>query len=574
MISYRAKILALQLSILRAAIEAEKWEQGKDDPSWVTRGSDGRFGKSSSTSSFSVDEITDSAKKTADSAQKAVSDAANSVGNAAKKIMETAGSIIASVKKYFIDKLQEGARAEKASREKALDSLFDEIDAAIQTKDSKQKYIVQEALLDAIEYSTRILEKPKGVNLAKEVNDSREDIITLEDILSKESEDFRANTVVELTSWELDRIHHAQGFDAKTEINNVINDNETVLALKSQGIDSKEFLSAANRLANESVARTPRERYLRDRDLERYLKRATELKELAKLPDEEKDPNAVRCRTMSIQSEIKNGAAIDRFLSSSALSNPVLGERARKRFVKEVGNDKPVKVTYDYVNPGQDNSDSSLVANANFKNRMHGTDEGMEELTHLYRTPVDITISLIDAGGFAMQSPEKSDLKNPILGILKLAYKSYEKFGAKNEKDGIVNTGLIGDPKMVAMHETTHIFTAKNKLTPLLDSYADSRKIDNRKSWFNYVEINNPQENSFRANPQFSQTGRGVRNTDLSVPYAAKTYAVKETKINSEILTVGVESLYSAKSLKSMSVHDREHLAFSIRVLQETTQPE
>ena len=567
MFSYRAQILNLQLAILRTAIEAEKWVQGKDDPGWVTRGPDGRFGKSSGTQSSTVDDSNGSVKKSAASA-------ATSPENDGKAMLEAPGSID-SMKKYFLDKLEESQKeseAGKSPEQKAVESLFQEIDATIKTKDIHKQSIVEEALLDAIERTTRINES-SAISTAQKTKNNQKNIEKLENILGKNASDLQAEDVIQLIAFELAKISREKFFDPADEIAEVMADKETLSALKSQGIDSKEFLSAANRLANKSTTKTPREEYLRDRDLERYLKRATELKELAKSNASKKDPNAVRCRVMSIKSEIKNGAAIDEFLSKISGSDEGSDDEARKEFIKKVGNDKLVKVDCDYVNPINDDSFLGAAINQSFRARVPGSEKGIKELTRLYRTPISVTISLAGSGGFAMQNPERTNLKDT--PDLIDGYKAFEIRGAKKEKDGFVNTGFIGDPKMIAMHETTHIFTAKNNLTPLLDSYADSRKIDDKISQITYTEINNPQEYDIRSDPNLSQSGAGTRNTDMSVPYAAKTYAATDgTQFNSEVLTVGVESLYSTKSLKSMSIHDREHLAFSLRVLQETTKPE
>ncbi|HEY9879829.1 MAG TPA: hypothetical protein V6D29_15335 [Leptolyngbyaceae cyanobacterium] len=379
-------------------------------------------------------------------------------------------------------------------------------------------------------------------------------------------------------------------YDAKADLETLRGDENVKAALSNNGIDPEDYFKAAERMVaaidddNRSV-KSAHELFNRKEDVQLYFERARRMVNLDKKvgdkkPDDYRSGNAtaleLQAHKLAIEGEIKFGAAVDKFLASGR------GEKARKQFLDEIAPNKqstltPLPMTKKrarFFQMQMAKSDPTPMPSTVGKQpNLDNCKQAIEDAQRLIPIDLEIEYGNIAPGPFAVGS------KNPSTWV-------YDQMSDNCliRGDGFVNMGEMPlDQNTVLLHESTHVLTSKADLTKLTEAFVKTRASGRndsdperqklRKSNINYVNggADRPTDRlrgAVMGGMPLNSSGQGVLDTDMSVPYGSKIYEVLNQKFNSEVLTVGLESVETRDGLESLSINDRDHLLFTLRTIQ------
>jgi hypothetical protein len=375
----------------------------------------------------------------------------------------------------------------------------------------------------------------------------------------------------------------------KVEKSGTVNTNGSSLGkvLAENNISFEDISSTAKRLEDMSAVKTSHEAINRRQSLIEFFDRLKELEALANLDDDVlthggttqgKDwdkSHDIQCRIMALKAEIKNGELLDEFLKGDR------SDEARKAFVDQVSSREtlsgepkngPQSIQMRKLSQSQQEVLRSRIepfAISPFPKVPPETryqyDQAVDDLGKLLPIPLDVNVGIVGAaiGPFALAAPTSLSSDPQEKAQQDAIYK-----GTKVDvKDGLINLGQWDlDPDTALIHEAGHIYEAKSGLTPVTAAYIRARSVDNRASLLNYKKgVDAP---TYDLRKKFQGSGPAVKDTDLSIPYAGKIYInSKGEQTNSEIISVGIESLETPDALQSIGVNDREHLMFTLGCL-------
>ena len=352
-----------------------------------------------------------------------------------------------------------------------------------------------------------------------------------------------------------DKAFEVHQFNSSETISKLKKDTKLEKALQSQGVDFKGYVESAQRLADESVCQGAHERINRKESLMLFLKRGNEIKSLLNTTPP-KDPK-LQCRILSVKSEISNGKILDKFLKGKRQNSDL------DTFVDTLSAREPIS-----GKPRTQKTEVLLIPAAGFGGLMGGSKEDAQK-------NIDAAPKAIETLQKILPSPLRVRIESSPPWSNPSPYERTDVVGNKTvQAVNLVPVHTI-DINILLLHELGHAYENSHDLSDLTHAYIDSRAVSSLKA----VSIEEMLKGKSPGLPQIklvdaptyplrsglAMMAIGTQDTDLSVPYAATKYPdALSGRANSEVISVGVETLVSTPALKSIAVQDREHLLFTL----------
>lgn len=362
--------------------------------------------------------------------------------------------------------------------------------------------------------------------------------------------------------------------------------------LAENGIGLDDIQEVSDRLSDMSPVKTSHEAINRRQSLMQFFERLDELERLADASLDDKTHGGetegqrrdrqrdIQCRILALKAEINNGELLDEFLRGDR------NQTANRWFVDQIARREPItgkprtqstSINVNRLSRGvekklQQRLEPPIMIPGIPKTDPETRDQyqqAVADLKKLLPIPLDVNVGIVapNLGPFALQAPSPVDSESTYAEQMATVYDGT----GLQPRDGLINLGQWNlDPNTVMIHESGHIFEAKAGLTSLTAAYVRARSVDRRASLVNYKKgVDAP---TYDLRQKFQDSGANVRDTDLSVPYSGKVYTnAKGEQTNSEIISVGLETLETPEALQSIAVNDREHLMFTLGCLDSST---